>query len=61
MTYAEIAQASDRLAAALASIGVRRGDEPLLNWVNSFIYYHTLNKDLDKLMDQLAAAARRTS
>jgi polar amino acid transport system substrate-binding protein len=30
-------------------IGVRRGDEPLLNWVNSFIYFHTLNKDLDKL------------
>jgi polar amino acid transport system substrate-binding protein len=30
-------------------IGVRRGDEPLLNWVNAFIYYHTLNKDLDKL------------
>lgn len=30
-------------------IGVRRGDEALLTWVNAFIYYHTLNKDLDKL------------
>jgi polar amino acid transport system substrate-binding protein len=30
-------------------IGVRRGDEALLTWVNSFIYSHTLNKDLDKL------------
>lgn len=30
-------------------IGVRRGDEALLNWVNAFIYFHTLNNDLDKL------------
>jgi polar amino acid transport system substrate-binding protein len=30
-------------------IGVRRGDEALLNWVNAFIYSHTLNSDLDKL------------
>jgi polar amino acid transport system substrate-binding protein len=30
-------------------MGVRRGDEALLNWVNAFIYYHTLNHDLDKL------------
>ncbi len=30
-------------------IGVRRGDEALLNWVNAFIYFHTLNKDLNKL------------
>lgn len=30
-------------------IGVRRGDEALLNWVNAFIYSHTLNHDLDKL------------
>ena len=27
----------------------RRGDEALLNWVNAAIYYHKLNKDLDKL------------
>jgi len=30
-------------------IGVRRGDEALLTWVNAFIYSHTLNHDLDKL------------
>jgi len=30
-------------------IGVRRGEEGLLNWVNAFIYTHTLNGDLDKL------------
>jgi len=30
-------------------IGVRRGDESLLSFVNAFIYSHTLNKDLDKL------------
>jgi len=30
-------------------IGVRRGDEALLYWVNAFIYYHTLNQNLDKL------------
>ena len=30
-------------------MGVRRGDDSLLKWVNSFIYYHTLNKDLNKL------------
>ncbi|MFN8598335.1 MAG: transporter substrate-binding domain-containing protein [Anaerolineae bacterium] len=30
-------------------IGVRRGDEALLTWVNAFIYSHTLNRDLDKL------------
>ena len=33
-------------------MGVRRGDEALLNWVNAFIYYHTLNKNLDKLSIQ---------
>ncbi len=30
-------------------IGVRRGDEALLTWVNAFIYSHTLNHDLDDL------------
>jgi polar amino acid transport system substrate-binding protein len=30
-------------------IGVRRGDESLLSFVNAFIYSHTLNKDLDEL------------
>lgn len=30
-------------------IGVRRGDEALMTWVNAFIYVHTLNGDLDKL------------
>ncbi len=30
-------------------IGVRRGDESLVSFVNAFIYYHTLNKNLDKL------------
>ena len=30
-------------------IGVRRGDESLLSFVNAFIYSHTLNKDLDGL------------
>jgi polar amino acid transport system substrate-binding protein len=30
-------------------IGVRRGDESLLSFVNAFIYSHTLNNDLDKL------------
>lgn len=30
-------------------IGVRRGEEGLLTWVNAFIYVHTLNGDLDKL------------
>jgi polar amino acid transport system substrate-binding protein len=30
-------------------IGVRRGEEGLLTWVNAFIYGHTLNGDLDKL------------
>jgi len=30
-------------------IGVRRGDEALLTWVNAFIYSHMLNGDLDEL------------
>ncbi len=30
-------------------IGVRRGDEALLNWVNAALYSHTLNRDLDNL------------
>lgn len=30
-------------------IGVRRGDEALLTWVNAFIYSHILNHDLDNL------------
>jgi polar amino acid transport system substrate-binding protein len=30
-------------------IGVRRGDDALLTWVNAFIYSHMLNHDLDKL------------
>lgn len=30
-------------------IGVRRGDESLLHFVNAFIYFHTLNGNLDKL------------
>lgn len=30
-------------------IGVRRGDEALLTWVNAFIYSHTLNYDLNDL------------
>ncbi len=30
-------------------IGVRRGDEALLTWVNAFIYSHMLNHDLDNL------------
>lgn len=30
-------------------IGVRRGDEALLTWVNAFIYSHMLNGDLDDL------------
>jgi polar amino acid transport system substrate-binding protein len=30
-------------------IGVRRGDEALLVWVNAFIYSHILNHDLDNL------------
>lgn len=30
-------------------IGVRRGEESLLNWVNAFVYVHTLNGDLDDL------------
>jgi polar amino acid transport system substrate-binding protein len=30
-------------------IGVRRGDNGLLSWVNAFIYSHTLNGDLDEL------------
>ncbi len=33
-------------------IGVRRGDEALLNWVNAAIYFHTLNHDLDKLSEK---------
>ena len=35
LTYAEIAQASDRLAAALASMGVRRGDRVAIYLENS--------------------------
>ena len=30
-------------------IGVRRGEDGLLTWVNAFIYSHTLNGDLDNL------------
>jgi len=30
-------------------MGVRKGETDLLNWVNVFIYYHTLNGDLNKL------------
>ena len=30
-------------------VGVRRGEEGLLTWVNAFIYSHTLNGDLDEL------------
>ena len=30
-------------------IGVRRGEEGLLTWVNAFIYSHTLNGDLDEI------------
>jgi polar amino acid transport system substrate-binding protein len=30
-------------------IGVRRGDDALLTWVNASIYSHVLNHDLDKL------------
>jgi polar amino acid transport system substrate-binding protein len=30
-------------------IGVRKGEDDLLKWVNAFIYVHTLNGDLDKL------------
>lgn len=30
-------------------IGVRRGEDGLLTWVNAFVYSHTLNGDLDKL------------
>jgi polar amino acid transport system substrate-binding protein len=30
-------------------IGVRRGDEALLTWVNAFIYSHTLNNNLNQL------------
>ncbi|PIE81826.1 MAG: amino acid ABC transporter substrate-binding protein [Chloroflexi bacterium] len=30
-------------------VGVRRGEEGLLTWVNAFIYVHTLNGDLDNL------------
>ena len=30
-------------------IGVRRGEQGLLTWVNAFIYGHTLNGDLDEL------------
>lgn len=30
-------------------IGVRRGDEALLTWVNAFIYSHMLNNDLNDL------------
>ncbi|HEX7972986.1 MAG TPA: transporter substrate-binding domain-containing protein [Anaerolineales bacterium] len=30
-------------------MGVRRGDDALLKFVNAFIYFHTLNNDLDKL------------
>lgn len=29
-------------------VGVRRGDDGLLTWVNAFIYSHTLNGDLDQ-------------
>ena len=30
-------------------IGVRKGEDDLLKWVNAFIYVHILNGDLDKL------------
>lgn len=30
-------------------VGVRRGDEALLNWVNAFVYSHKLNGDFDEL------------
>ena len=30
-------------------IGVRRGENGLLTWVNAFIYSHTLNGDLDQI------------
>jgi len=30
-------------------VGVRRGNDGLLTWVNAFIYSHTLNGDLDQL------------
>lgn len=33
-------------------IGVRRGDEALLNWVNAALYSHTLNNDLDNLSEK---------
>ncbi|MGH8831711.1 MAG: transporter substrate-binding domain-containing protein [Polaromonas sp.] len=32
-----------------ASIGVRRGEPELLNWVNAFVYYRKLSGDLDQL------------
>ncbi len=33
-------------------IGVRRGDTALLSWVNSAIYFHMLNGDLNKLSNK---------
>jgi polar amino acid transport system substrate-binding protein len=34
------------------AIGVRRGDPDMLHWVNTFIYFHKLNGDLNGLFEK---------
>lgn len=36
------------------AIGVRRGDPDFLHWVNTFVYFHKLNGDLNALFEKWA-------
>ena len=36
------------------AIGVRRGDPDLLQWVNTFVYFHKLNGDFSRLFEKWA-------
>jgi polar amino acid transport system substrate-binding protein len=40
------------IKASPASIGVRRGEIELLNWVNVFVFYRKLSGDLDRLSNE---------
>ena len=42
-------EAKFTIRASPASIGVRRSEIELLNWVNVFVFYRKLNGDLDRL------------
>jgi polar amino acid transport system substrate-binding protein len=42
-------EAKFTIKASPASIGVRRGEIELLNWVNVFVFYRKLSGDLDRL------------